>query len=148
MVMTWITPNKGRGKGGGRRSDGCGGVRVSIHKAGLQGHRDQLCIRVDLDVMKAMRWVAGDRVLVGIDLAAGTICLRRDASGYKLVSNKTKPRAAEGECVPCVTKLALPEIMPPSMESKVIPLADCTIEGLDISIPLTPRHSPALSFIR
>lgn len=134
MATIWITKrNRGRQRAAYYRT---GGFLVSSAKSGrLATDRSQMSIAVRLDAMKAMRWVVGDTIRVGVDLVSKTITLRRGEGGFRLGARVTGKQDSTGLCVPGVIKFAQPEIIKPLVLCEV-PLADCLIEGADVVIPV------------
>ena len=129
MATIWMKPLK-RGRGG---SPVAGGISVSVHRAGRKDDgRKALVFAVREDVMTAMRWVVGDKVLVGFDPSSGTFTLRRDASGYALSARSTGTKNAAGKCISATLKMTLPGIVPGDLPATNVAMADCVIEGMDI----------------
>jgi hypothetical protein len=124
-MTTWLKPSR---KGLGPRNDS--GVRLTISTSKGKDNiaRHHLNFRVRQDAMKAMRWVAGDRLAIGYD-DDGTFTMRRDLQGFKLTATNT---GMEGKCVPAVLKCALPHFVPPNMAEQSIPLDECVIDGIDL----------------
>lgn len=63
--ISWITPLRGRQNGGGHRATYA--FYLTNNKAGGKKAEIQGSIRVSEKAMKKLRWIAGDRVLIGRD---------------------------------------------------------------------------------
>ena len=63
--INWITPVRGNQKGGQRKADYF--FHLASQKAGAKARGMQGAIRVSELAMKRLRWIAGDRVMLGRD---------------------------------------------------------------------------------
>jgi hypothetical protein len=72
------------------------GIMMSVGSAG----RDRKCLMIGIGegLMKAARWVTGDRVTLDLDAAESTLTLRRVVPGTDTVSWKLSNRNG-GDCV-------------------------------------------------
>ena len=127
MSVNWILPARGVGGYRGAVKDGITGA---LHNNGSGSLSAAISIR--RDVMAAMRWVVGDRLLVGYDEGQKTIVLRRDARGFKLTQPNQTKGENDGKCLPAVVKITLRDKMPESIFPFYVPLSDCVIDGVDL----------------
>ena len=102
----WVSPSRG-----GSRDYSENSIRVSINKSGKEKH--QIAIRINSAVMRAQRWVCGDRISVGFDLERNAIAVKRTPSkGYSLSAigvEKEERDKVIGTHASCVVKLAAPQ---------------------------------------
>lgn len=103
MSINWIEPMRGSGlRPTGARSPDYAFI-VASHKAGKNARGHQGIIRIGIGVMKQMRWIAGDRVMVGFSDDKLDVYLRRvQVGGYALSAIGGKQNA--GKCVACSIK--------------------------------------------
>ncbi len=128
MSVNWILPMRGNGKGNlGNFKDGVAGA---LGKKGAGAV--QMSISVRRDVMEAMRWVIGDRVLVGYDATQNTIVIRRDPRGHKLTQPGEPSSKNEGKCLSSVVKITWRNTIPEDLFPFYVPLSDCVIDGVDL----------------
>jgi len=66
MTIQWATPKRKPVGSASNKS----GVYLASSRAG-EGRLAQLSIGIQADAMKAMRWVVGDRVILGRDSGTG-----------------------------------------------------------------------------
>lgn len=128
MSVNWIMP--ARGVNGGKHPAVKDGLSGALHENG-SGSKS-LAISIRRDVMAAMRWVVGDRVLVGYDEAQKTIVMRRDARGFKLTQPNQKNGENDGKCLPTVVKITMRAGIPEIIFPFYVPLSDCVIDGIDL----------------
>lgn len=128
MSINWIMP--ARGVSNGNQGNFKDGVVGALHSNGTGSSSISFSIR--RDVMAAMRWVVGDRVLVGYDEAQKTIIMRRDARGFKLTQPNQRKGENDGKCLPAVVKITLRAAIPQSIFPFYVPLSDCVIDGVDM----------------
>jgi hypothetical protein len=128
MSVNWILPARGLGKGNlGNFKDGVAGT------LGKKGDgAQQMSISVRRDTMEAMRWVIGDRVLVGYDGNQKTIVMRRDPRGHKLTKPGESSSKNEGKCISSVVKITWYGTIPEDAFPFHVPLSDCVIDGVDL----------------
>lgn len=134
MSINWILP--AHGQNNATSKDGVAGVL-----RGKDARARQMSISIRKDVMAAMRWVVGDRVLVGYDETQKTIVVRRDARGHKLTQPGQKSGPGEGKCLSAVVKITLHGTIPESIFPFYVPLSDCVIDGVDLH--LQPKSASA-----
>jgi hypothetical protein len=134
MTVTWIMPARGghATRSGTTIRDGIYGTIQSAGSSNGQKNRPQINFSIRVDVMQAMRWVAGDRVLVGFDAEQKTIAMRRDKRGHKLVANGKAGLNVEGKCVQVNVKISMRDSIPEDVFPFHVALADCVIDGVDI----------------
>ena len=125
MSVNWIMPARGHHGNSSAYSDGVAGA---LHN----GQAKQMSISIRRDVMAAMRWVIGDRVLVGYDESQKTIIVRRDARGHKLTQPGQKSGPGEGKCLSAVVKITWRNTIPEDFFPFYVPLSDCVIDGVDL----------------
>jgi hypothetical protein len=128
MSVNWILPARGAGKGNaGNVKDGLAGA---LHNNGTGSMAAAISIRQD--VMAAMRWVVGDRVLVGYDEAQKTLVMRRDVRGFKLTQPNQRKGEMDGKCMRAVVKVTLRDALPRDIFPFYVPLSECVIDGVDL----------------
>jgi len=102
----WHNPSHG-----GSRND-ANGIRIIITNSKKGKYRAQLSIRFYEDIMRAMRWVCGDRVSIGFDFNQQLIAIKRNNDhGYCLsacADTKKKREENIGTHSTCVVKMKAP----------------------------------------
>jgi hypothetical protein len=133
----WASPNHG-----GSRACGDNSIRVSINKGGNKKY--QIAIRINIGVMRAQRWVCGDKISVGFDLERNAIAVKRTPNkGYSLsATSVTKEQRDQviGTHAPCVVKLTAPQALVEIItDSLVIGFDECIERDGLLIIPLTDQ---------
>jgi hypothetical protein len=133
MAIQWIKPmRKGRAA-----STNTSGLYVAIAKGG-EKRPDALVFGIQKDVMKAMRWAIGDRVLLGRDSETGIFVLARHPEGYKLTPRNSRNRdEAVNKCVPATLKMAAPDFIDKTQLPLSLNLKQCEADGLELRFFLT-----------
>ena len=133
MTIQWIKPmRKGRAA-----SISTNGLYVAIAKGG-ENRPDSLVFGIQKDVMKAMRWAIGDRVLLGRDSETGIFVLARHPEGYKLTPRSSRNRdAALNKCVAATLKMSAPDFIDKAQLPLTINLEQCEADGLELRFFLT-----------
>jgi hypothetical protein len=128
MAIEWIKPmRKGR-----LASINTNGLYVAIAKGG-ENRPDSLVFGIQKDVMKAMRWAIGDRVLLGHDSETGIFVLARHPEGYKLTPRSSRNRdEAVSKCVPATLKMAAPDFIDKAQLPLNLKLEECEADGLEL----------------
>lgn len=129
MSIDWMIPMRGNI---GHTASARDGVVGTMCKKGAGASQMSLSIR--MDVMEAMRWVVGDRILVGYDNAQNTIVIRRDARGHKLCQPGQKGNLNIGKCLPAIVKITMRGTIPESIFPFYVPLSDCVADGVDLHL--------------
>jgi hypothetical protein len=125
MTIEWAKPTRNNNSGHHR----AGGVSISLCKA-QEGRPEQLSFGIQQDVMKAMRWVIGDRVMFGRDSETGVFVLARHPDGYKLTPRSTgKGKDVVGQCVAATLRITLPLFFDKSLLPLTVNLKDCECDG-------------------
>lgn len=80
-------------------------VTVQNFTTGGNSRSEQLTMRLGVNVMRAARWMSGDRVTICFGESNGKMAfmLKRSQTGYTLSSGKKK----KGECVTCNVKCSM-----------------------------------------
>ena len=136
MSVNWIMPIRGKH---GNPVNSKGGVSGTLCGKGIGAK--QMSISIRSDAMAAMRWVIGDRVLVGYDEKQKTIVLRRDTRGHKLTQPGHGKGANDGKCLSSVVKITWRGTIPEGDFPFYVPLSDCVIDGVDLHFQ--PKSLPA-----
>lgn len=137
MSVNWIMPARGMSKGNlGNFKDGVAGT---LGKKGAGS--TQMSISIRGDVMAAMRWVIGDRVLVGYDENQKTIVIRRDSRGHKLTKPGESSAENKGKCISAVVKITWYGTIPEDAFPFYVPLSDCLIDGVDLHFQPKSSHA-------
>jgi hypothetical protein len=128
MAIEWIKPmRKGRAVNVSKK-----GLYVAMAKGG-ENRPDQIVFGIQSDVMKAMRWAIGDRVLLGRDNQSGIFVLARHPEGYKLTPRSSRKREdAVNKCVPATLKMTAPDFIDKTQLPLSLKLEDCEADGLEI----------------
>ena len=95
----------------GRSANADYGVMVSVNKASKGAGRQakQTAIRFKEEIIKELRWLAGDKVKIFFDADSGDVLVRREADGWTLTAaNKCgkKRSALVGSAVACSTSVS------------------------------------------
>jgi hypothetical protein len=96
--FSWVKPTRGRSALEAGKSTTSGLAIYHLKNSTRDGKEEhQTCIRIGVDIMKAHRFVVGDRVIVGLAEAGGKryIAIKRvpsDADGFKLSNPGGKSR--------------------------------------------------------
>ena len=127
MTFTWIEPKRGGNNVGGNKGTG---VSFNIYKSGK--NKPQLSIRIYKDVMKKMRWVAGDRVQVGFDDTKEAVAIRRvPVGGYSAsptVTGIVERKKLIGTTTNVVVKMTCPDGIIDCAHSPVFITSDQAID--------------------
>jgi hypothetical protein len=127
MTIEWAKPTRNNS---GKNC--AGGISISLCKA-QENRPEQLSFGIQQDVMKAMRWVVGDRVMFGRDSETGIFVLARHPDGYKLTPRSTgKGKDVVGQCVASTLRITLPTFFDKSILPLSVGLKDCECDGLHI----------------
>ena len=132
MTIQWATPKR---KGGASASNKSG-VYLASSRAG-EGRQLQLTIGIQADAMKAMRWVVGDRVILGCDSKTGIFVLCRHPDGFKLTPRSTRKRQdSAGLCIAASVKMGTPSFIDEDKIPASVALADCELDGAQLRFVL------------
>jgi hypothetical protein len=132
MTIQWATPSrKGRGSASNKS-----GVYLSSSRAS-EDRQAQLTIVIQADAMEAMRWVVGDRVILGCDSETGIFVLCRHPDGFKLTSRSTRKRQdSAGLCIAANVKMKTPSFIDEDKIPASVALADCELDGAQLRFVL------------
>lgn len=100
-AITWVTSLRGGSKAGRLVADYA--FSLAHHKAGNKARSTQGAIRVSLKAMKHLRWLGGDRVLVGFSQDGMDIYIKRVQTGGFALS-PVGGKAHMGKLCPCSIK--------------------------------------------
>ena len=132
MTIQWATPTR---KGNASASNSSG-VDIASSRAG-EGRQLQLTIGIQADAMKAMRWVVGDRVILGRDSGTGIFVLCRHPDGFKMTSRSTRKRQdSAGLCIAASVKMKTPSFIDKDKIPASVSLADCELDGAQLRFVL------------
>jgi len=132
MTIQWATPTR---KGNASASNSSG-VDIASSRAG-EGRQLQLTIGIQADAMKAMRWVVGDRVILGCDSKTGIFVLCRHPDGFKMTSRSTRNRQdSAGLCIAACVKMKTPSFIDKDKIPASVSLADCELDGAQLRFVL------------
>ena len=98
--INWITPVRGNGGSPGRAKSEYF-FHLSNQKSGGKRLGEQGAIRVSEKAMKHLRWIAGDRVMIGRD--ESHVYIKRTQTGGYCLSGVGGVKSA-GKSVPCCIK--------------------------------------------
>ena len=132
MTIQWATPKR---KGGASASNKSG-VSLASSRAG-EGRQTQLSIGINADAMKAMRWVVGDRVILGCDSKTGIFVLCRHPDGFKMTARSRRNRQdSAGLCIAASVKMGTPSFIDKDKIPASVALADCELDGAQLRFVL------------
>lgn len=128
MAIQWIKPTRsGRPVNVNKK-----GLYVALAKCG-QNRPDQIVFGIQSDVMKTMRWVIGDRVILGHDAESGIFVLTRHPEGFKLTPRSSRKRDdVVSKCVAASLKMTAPDLIDKEKLPVQINLEDCEADGLEL----------------
>jgi len=128
-MIEWIKPKRGG------RAGSAAYIAISVTSAGKSAKKrtNQLVIRFGPDASKALRLIAGDRVVIGLDQVSKQVCFKRttDNSGYKLT----------GKSGSSLTVQACMEL--PMLAVQSIDVSDVQVEGTHVAMRCPDIFKPS-----
>jgi hypothetical protein len=108
---------------------------ISMARTKFRGGEWEVVIAVRPDAMKAMRWLAGDRVALRIEPTSRTIRLRRHPHGFKLSARGVVAKKAAGRAVSCSFKIWQDFVGAHNLPVGPVALSYCHHDSEDLVMP-------------
>jgi hypothetical protein len=123
-MSDWILPSRGFAPATQ------GGITIAFNKT--RGNAREVAFTIRQDVMKAMRWMAGERVAIRIEPKSRTITQRRHPYGFKLSARGLPAKKAAGRAVTCALKLRQDFSGARRLSDGFVALNECHHDGEDL----------------